>query len=105
MTREEAIKVLNMVEAHGSLVIQAKEMAIKALEQGPKQSISCDASDCIYCIYDPDVDDWKCERVHINIDVDCICGNWEEDIEDEELDGDLEDQFEKILEDIDAGRR
>ena len=33
MTREEAITVLNMVEAHGSLVIQAKEMAIKALEQ------------------------------------------------------------------------
>lgn len=33
MTREDAIKVLNMVEAHGSLVIQAKEMAIKALEQ------------------------------------------------------------------------
>ena len=35
MTREEAIAVLNMVEAHGSLVIQAKEMAIKALEQEP----------------------------------------------------------------------
>ena len=33
MTRDEAITVLNMVEAHGSLVIQAKEMAIKALEQ------------------------------------------------------------------------
>ena len=106
MTREEAIEILNMVEAHGSLVIQAKEMAIKALEQGPKQSISCDASDCISCIYDPEADDWKCERVHITIDVDCICGNWEEDIEDEDLlDGDLEDQFEKILEDIDAGRR
>jgi len=33
MTREDAITVLNMVEAHGSIVIQAKEMAIKALEQ------------------------------------------------------------------------
>lgn len=33
MTRKEAIEVLNMVEAHGSLVIQAKEMAIKALEE------------------------------------------------------------------------
>ena len=33
MTNKQAIKVLNMVEAHGSLVIQAKEMAIKALEQ------------------------------------------------------------------------
>lgn len=32
MTREEAITILNMVEAHGSLVIQAKDMAIKALE-------------------------------------------------------------------------
>lgn len=33
MSREEAIQVLNMVEAHGSLVIQAKEMAIKALQE------------------------------------------------------------------------
>ena len=32
MTREEAITVLNMIEAHGSLAIQAKDMAIKALE-------------------------------------------------------------------------
>lgn len=35
MTREEAITILNMVEAHGSLVVQAKDMAIKALEQEP----------------------------------------------------------------------
>ena len=35
MTREEAIAVLNMVEAHGSLAIGAKDMAIKALEQKP----------------------------------------------------------------------
>lgn len=35
MTREEAIAVLNMVEAHGSLVVEAKDMAIKALEQMP----------------------------------------------------------------------
>ena len=35
MTNKEAIAVLNMVEAHGSIVIQAKEMAIKALEQEP----------------------------------------------------------------------
>lgn len=35
MNREQAIEVLQMVEAHGSLVIQAKEMAIKALEQEP----------------------------------------------------------------------
>ena len=32
MTREQAIEVLNMVEAHGSLVIQAKNMAIQALQ-------------------------------------------------------------------------
>ena len=35
MTREEAIKVLNMVEAHG-LADEAKRMAIEALEQEPK---------------------------------------------------------------------
>lgn len=40
MTREGAITVLNMIEAHGSLAIQAKDMAVKALEQEP-----CD--DCI----------------------------------------------------------
>ena len=34
MTREDAIKVLNMVEAHG-LADEAKRMAIKALEQEP----------------------------------------------------------------------
>lgn len=33
MTNEHAISVLKMVEAHGSLTIKAKEMAIKALEQ------------------------------------------------------------------------
>ena len=32
MTREQAVSVLKMVEAHGSLVIKAKEMAIQALE-------------------------------------------------------------------------
>ena len=36
MMREEAITVLNMVEAHGPLVIKAKEMAIEALKQ-PEQ--------------------------------------------------------------------
>lgn len=33
MTNEQAIKVLTMVEAHGSLVIKAKEKAIKALQE------------------------------------------------------------------------
>ena len=35
MKREEAIKVLNMVEAHG-LADEAKQMAISALEQMPE---------------------------------------------------------------------
>lgn len=33
MTNKEAITVLNMIEAHGSLPIQAKERAIEALEE------------------------------------------------------------------------
>ena len=37
MTREDAIKVLNMVEAHG-LADEAKRMAIKALEH-PEQNV------------------------------------------------------------------
>lgn len=40
MTNKEAIQVLNMVEAHGSLVIKAKEMAIQALEQTRWISVS-----------------------------------------------------------------
>ena len=49
MTREEAITVLNMVEAHGSLVIQAKDMAIKALEQEPKIGHWVHSKYCDYC--------------------------------------------------------
>lgn len=37
MTRKEAIQVLNMVEAHGGLVIQAKEMAIEALRESERK--------------------------------------------------------------------
>lgn len=33
MTRQEAISVLNMVEAHGDIVIEAKKKAIEALSQ------------------------------------------------------------------------
>ena len=33
MTESEAIKVLKMVEAHGSLTTKAKDIAIKALEK------------------------------------------------------------------------
>lgn len=32
MTNEQAVKVLEMIEAHGSLAIQAKEKAIQALK-------------------------------------------------------------------------
>lgn len=35
MTRGEAIFVLEHIEAHGSLVIKAREMAIEALKQEP----------------------------------------------------------------------
>ena len=48
MKREEAISVLNMVEAHGSLVIQAKEMAIKALAEKCKDCKWWKDSDGIY---------------------------------------------------------
>jgi hypothetical protein len=49
MTRDEAITVLNMVEAHGSLVIQAKEMAIKALEQeSVLDKIRAEIADTLY---------------------------------------------------------
>ena len=36
MTNEQAITVLNMIEAHGSLAIQAKEKAVQALQTQPK---------------------------------------------------------------------
>lgn len=40
MTESEAIRVLKMVEAHGQVVREAKEMAIKALEkQIPKRPV------------------------------------------------------------------
>lgn len=41
MTNQEAIKVLNMVEAHGGLVIEAKKMAIEALKQQDKRCKIC----------------------------------------------------------------
>ena len=59
MTREQAIQVLSMVEAHGSIVIQAKEMAIKALEQqknGKWMHLSMHdwVFDCSECGFDSD---------------------------------------------------
>lgn len=39
MTREEAIEVLKFVEAHGSIVKEAKEKAIEALEQDIPMSV------------------------------------------------------------------
>ena len=66
MTNEEAIKVLNMVEAHGHLVIQAKEMAIKALsvperENGEWIRISTGCRQI-----------YVCNRCHRTIEVDGI---------------------------------
>lgn len=59
MTKSEAIKVLNMVEAHGSLVIKAKDMAIKALEQEPKTGHWIITSDYLTTAYGS-VDYVKC---------------------------------------------
>ena len=37
MTNEQAITVLNMIEAHGDLAIKAKELAIRALRKQKPQ--------------------------------------------------------------------
>ena len=55
MTNEEAIKVLNMIEAHGSLPIQAKEKAIQALEA---QTSHDDIREAYIKGYDYGVKDW-----------------------------------------------
>lgn len=47
MTNREAIKVLNMVEAHGALDIEAKKKAIEALEQ---QDMRCEICKYFYDI-------------------------------------------------------
>ena len=47
MTNEQAISVLNMVEAHGSLVIEAKQMAIQALERQKKIKEIIDISNMV----------------------------------------------------------
>ena len=39
MTRDEAIFVLEHIEAHGSLAIKAKEIAIEALKQEPTTTV------------------------------------------------------------------
>ena len=54
MTREESIKVLNMVEAHG-LAEEAKQMAIQALSQEPTEKPKVDEL-CEICGYR--VGDW-----------------------------------------------
>lgn len=38
-------------------------------------TVECDATDCKYCS-----DDCECTREHLCVDVDCICGCWEEKI-------------------------
>lgn len=43
MTNEQAITVLNMIEAHGVLAIKAKELAIRALrKQIPRKCVKKD---------------------------------------------------------------
>ena len=43
MTNEQAITVLNMIEAHGDLAIKAKELAIEALrKQIPRKCVKKD---------------------------------------------------------------
>ena len=39
MTNEQAITVLNMIEAHGDLAIKAKELAIEALKKQILQKV------------------------------------------------------------------
>lgn len=42
MTNKQAIEILNMIETHGSLPTKAKEKAIKALEERPKEKFGKD---------------------------------------------------------------
>ncbi len=48
MTESEAIKVLNMIETHGSLPTMAKEMSIKALEKQIPKKPDC-IEDKMWC--------------------------------------------------------
>jgi hypothetical protein len=41
--------------------------------------ITCDADDCKYCSKD-----FICTRKTLSVDVDCICGCWEENIQEED---------------------
>lgn len=66
MTREEAINVLNMVEAHGPLVIEAKEIAMEALKQPElkkgkwiKNKFYENALQCSNCDAYLDKEDWS----------------------------------------------
>ena len=92
MTNEEAIKVLNMVEAHGHLVIQAKEMAIKALsvperEKGTLEKIKAEIREEAEFAY-ADFEKYK---------VECL-GIEEEYVEDELPDDDFRYGMERAIE-------
>ena len=63
MTREEAISVLNMVEAHGGLVIEAKKMVIEALKQP-------EIIHCAVCRY---YADGHCDMHHMGVYPDDYC--------------------------------
>ena len=55
MTLEEAVFVLNRIEAHGSLVIEAKKMAIEALRKQIPQRATIIDGEVAYC--------FKCKRI------------------------------------------
>lgn len=72
MTNEQAITVLNMIEAHGDLAIKAKELAIKSLrKQIPRKCVKKDGYfvcsicrklvvyDDAYCAYCGKAIDWS----------------------------------------------
>lgn len=78
MTENEAINVLNMIEAHGALAVEAKEMAINALEEvkeyraigTPEECRAAmekqNADGCFNCAFET-VEEWempctKCKR-------------------------------------------
>lgn len=63
MTRNDAINILKMIEAHGALAIIAKEMAIEALKQ--PELIRC--ASCHYYA------DGHCDMHHMGVSPDDFC--------------------------------
>lgn len=79
MTREEAIKVLEMVECHGSLTQKAKEMAISALSENKGEWIPVserlpEIGDTVLC----SVKTLECTNHHIIISKYCAEEFWKD---------------------------